>query len=101
MITNLIATAYCCCRICCGPDAAGLAADGKPPRQGLTVAGPRWIPLGARIQITSAGNFTNRTFTVTDRLAERFSRDRIDFYFEKHQDAKRYGKQTVTIQYKP
>jgi len=98
VVTNLIATAYCACTVCCGPNASGLAANGKAPQQGITVAGPRRIPLGTEIRITSPGNFTNRTFKVTDRLAKRFD-NRIDFFFKNHNDALKYGKQTVTVTY--
>ena len=89
-ITNAIITAYCACKVCCGPNAAGLAANGKPPTQGVTVAGPRAFPLGARITIG-----TNR-YVLQDRTAKRFD-GRWDIYFENHSDAKRFGKQTNNV----
>lgn len=50
-ITNAVITAYCACRICCGPHATGLAANGRPPQEGVTVAAPRWVPLGTVVTI--------------------------------------------------
>lgn len=89
-ITNAIITAYCACRICCGPNASGIAANGKAPVQGVTVAGPRALPLGTRVVIG-----TNR-FVIQDRTARRFD-GRWDIYFEHHADAKRFGKQTNNV----
>jgi len=96
MITNIVVatiTAYCACKTCCGPNAKGICANNKPPIQGVTVAGPRVLPLGTTAII--AGH----SYTVQDRLAKRYD-SRFDIYFAKHSDAKKFGiktNQTVTI----
>ena len=94
MLTNTILTAYCACRLCCGPHAAGLCADGRKPVAGVTVAAPRAIPLGTRLQIQG---FTNR-FVVQDRTARRYD-GRIDIYFATHAEARRFGIRTNTVQF--
>ena len=89
-LQNMITTAYCICTICCGPHATGLTASGKRPQQGITVAAPRSIPLGTTIYIS------NRPFIVQDRLARRYD-NRIDVFFNKHADAKAFGKQNLHV----
>jgi 3D (Asp-Asp-Asp) domain-containing protein len=91
MITNFIITAYCACTICCGPRATGLAANGKPPVEGITVAGPRRLPLGTKVWIDGVGNRI-----VQDRLAKRYD-NRFDVYFKRHDDAKRFGIRTLKV----
>jgi len=95
MTTNIITaviTAYCACKLCCGPNAKGICANNKPPIAGVTVAASRNIPLGSKVII--GGN----TYTVHDRLAQRYD-SRFDIYFNKHSDAKKFGIRTnkVTI----
>lgn len=90
IITNAIITAYCACQLCCGTNASGLAANGKPPIQGVTIAASRKIPLGTPVLIG-----TNR-FIVQDRLAKRFD-SRFDIFFNNHAEAKRFGKKTLTV----
>ena len=94
MITNAIITAYCACSICCGPGAKGIAANGKPPVEGLTVAGPRNIPLGTRVRIDG------HTYTVTDRTARRYD-GRFDIFFRSHSAARRFGIRTNQVEILP
>jgi 3D (Asp-Asp-Asp) domain-containing protein len=84
MITNLVVTAYCACSICCGPHPSGLTASGKKPIEGITVAASRQYPFGTRLMIEG------HTYIVQDRLAKRYD-DRVDIYFSKHKDAKKFG----------
>ena len=92
-MTNIVITAYCACAaICCGPKATGLAANGRPPVEGITVAASRSIPLGTPIKLTVNGVFTNRLFYVNDRLAKKYD-DRVDIYFDEHERAKQFGRQ--------
>jgi 3D (Asp-Asp-Asp) domain-containing protein len=85
MKTLATITAYCCCPICCGPHATGLAANGRPPVEGETCAGPRSLPLGTIVSIEGVG-----LRRVTDRTAKRFD-GRFDIYFAEHQAAKAFG----------
>lgn len=91
-ISTLVVTAYCACTVCCGPKATGLTAAGIRPTQGLTVAASRKIPLGTVMQIAG------QRFVVQDRLAKRYD-SRVDVYFTRHEDARKFGKQSLTVKY--
>ena len=88
MPTNIVATAYCICHLC--TKGTGLAANNLPPREGITVAASRAIPLGTKIALTVPGAFTNRVFVVEDRLARRFD-SRVDVFFADHKRARQFG----------
>ena len=93
MMTNVIVavvTAYCSCKICCGPNAKGICANNKPPIAGVTIAASRTIPLGSKVQIGE------RTYVVHDRLAKRYD-SRFDIYFASHKDAKQFGIRTNKV----
>lgn len=96
MITNIIQatiTAYCACKLCCGPNAKGLTANGNKPIQGITIAASRKIPLQSSVQVGC------KTYIVQDRLAKKYD-SRFDIYFNKHSDAKKFGiktNQTVKV----
>lgn len=92
MITNLLITAYCSCKLCCGPHSHNLAANNHPPIEGITVAGPRTIPLGTHIHID---RYTN-DFIINDRYNKALS-NRIDIYFISHKKAKEFGKQQKKV----
>lgn len=94
MRTNAIITAYCACTICCGPKATGLAANGRAPVQGVTVAGPRALPLGTRVVING------HTYIVTDRTARRYD-GRFDIFFKSHDAARRFGIRTNQVEILP
>jgi 3D (Asp-Asp-Asp) domain-containing protein len=91
--TNFTATvtAYCACQKCCGPNASGLAANGKPPIEGVTVAGPRRFKLGTKVTIATVG-----ARVINDRLARKYD-DRFDVYFTDHQAARRFGIRRLTV----
>lgn len=94
IITNAIITAYCACKLCCGewhsPAGQQLTASGTRPVAGRTIAAPRNVPFGTRVQIN------NRVYTVEDRTARRYD-GRWDIYFAKHRDAVKFGKQRLNI----
>ena len=91
-LTNFVVTAYCACKICCGEHTSGLDATGHKPIDGITVALPRRFPLGSKVIIDG------HEYVGSDRLAKRFD-NRIDIYFQSHNDALRFGKKhkSVTI----
>lgn len=84
-------TAYCGCGKCCGK-AGQPTASGKMPQAGVTIAAPRAIPFGTKLNIQGVG-----TRVVQDRLAKRFD-DRIDVYFASHAEAKRFGIRKLEVQ---
>lgn len=100
MTTNILAvivTAYCpCAEICCGPNAKGIAANGRAPIEGISIAASRSIPLGTIVKLTVPGAFTNWNFRVDDRLARRYDK-RVDVFINNHQRAKEFGKNKGTL----
>jgi 3D (Asp-Asp-Asp) domain-containing protein len=84
-------TAYCSCKRCCGPNAFGITASGKPAKEGITIAAPRHIPFGTRLNIQGLG-----IRTVSDRLALRYN-NRIDVYFNSHNQAKQFGIKKLVV----
>jgi 3D (Asp-Asp-Asp) domain-containing protein len=94
IITAVVITAYCNCTKCTHGD--NITARGNAPREGITVAAPRAVPLGTKAAITVPGAFTNRIFVVEDRTARRFD-GRWDIFIASHERAKRFGKQNGEI----
>ena len=88
-------TAYCACQKCCSEKATGITASGKVPREGITVAGPRRIKFGTRVQIEGVGERL-----VQDRLAKRYD-NRFDVYFSDHEEAVRFGKRRLKVKIVP
>lgn len=84
-------TAYCGCSYCCG-NSCGLTASGTVPTQGRTIA-VDWnvIPEGTHVIIDGI------EYVVEDKPAEGVTA--IDVYFDNHDDAIEFGRQTreVTI----
>lgn len=85
-----IVCAYCACRLCCGPKAAGICADGRPVAVGA-IAAPRWVPFGTVVHVHGVG-----VFTVRDRMSKRFPL-RWDIYTQSHKDAKKFGVRRLEI----
>lgn len=96
MTTNIITatlTAYCSCKLCCGPHASNRTASNETPTQGITIAASRTIPFGSTVII--AGHI----YKVQDRLARRYDK-RFDIYFRSHEAARNFGiktNQTVMV----
>lgn len=93
MTTNIltaIITAYCACKVCCGPNAKGINASGKKPTESHSIAASRRIPFGSKIRIG------RETFTVDDRLAKKYD-SRFDIYMRDHREAKKFGIRTNKV----
>lgn len=93
MTTNTltaIITAYCACKVCCGPNAKGITASGNKPKQGITVAIPRCYALSSKVKIEK------HTYIGQDRLSKRYD-NRFDIYFDNHRDAKQFGIRTNKV----
>ena len=93
MMTNVIVavvTAFCSCKICCGPNAKGICANGKAPVPQTTIAASRTIPLGSKVLLNG------HEYRVDDRLARRYD-NRFDIYFASHKDAKQFGIRTNKV----
>lgn len=84
-------THYCACSLCCGENAAGITASGKPVTEGM-VAMSSHYPFGTKIEINGV------MYTVEDRGGSGIENDihRVDIYVPDHQQALRLGRYTTT-----
>lgn len=85
-------THYCACSLCCGENAAGITASGKPVAEGM-VAMSSYYPFGTKIEINGV------MYTVEDRGGSGIENDihRVDIYVPDHQQALRLGRYTTTV----
>lgn len=83
-------TAYCHCSKCCGKT-DGITASGVMAVQGITVAMDESIPFGTKIYIDGVGERI-----VQDRGGS-IKGKRIDLYFDSHQEALNFGRQTKEV----
>lgn len=83
-------TAYCSCSKCCGPYDGSTTASGTTPKWG-TVAAPKSLAFGTRVEIDGLG-----TFTVEDRGGA-IKGDILDVWFPSHAEALAFGRQTKTV----
>lgn len=78
-------TAYCPCEKCCGAYANGYTATGAKATQGVTIAAdPDVLPMGTEIELDG------HTYTVQD-TGGAIKGNRLDLYFDNHEDAMRWG----------
>lgn len=92
------ATAYCPCEKCCGvwaenrPDGIVYTASGAVAEEGVTIAAD-WdvLPPGSVVYIEGMGERT-----VQDRGGS-VRGNAVDIYFENHDDALNFGRQTVRL----
>ena len=78
-------TAYCPCEKCCGAYANGYTATGAKATQGVTIAAdPDVLPMGTEIELDG------HTYTVQD-TGGAIAGNRLDLYFDSHEDALRWG----------
>lgn len=84
-------THYCACSKCCGSNADGYVASGKPVAVGM-VAMSSYYPFGTQIMINGT------MYTVEDRGASGIENDihRVDIFVPDHQEALRLGRYTTT-----
>ena len=93
-IAVVIATAYCACPACCAPYADGITAMGTVATEGRTIAGPPEWPLGSVVVMDG------KRYIVEDRGGA-IQGDRIDVYFESHDDALQFGRRRVEVEVYP
>lgn len=89
-------TAYCPCSKCCGRN-TGITASGTEAQEGVTVAADiDVLPFGTKISIDGIGERVVED-TPADFIVEKYDGKIIDLYFDSHQDALEFGKQSLTI----
>lgn len=86
---TMVVTAYCSCRKCCGKT-DGITASGVKAKQGVTVAADTRFPFGTKLEIDG------KIYTVQDRGGA-IKGNLIDLYFESHQSALNFGRQTKEV----
>ena len=103
---DFIATAYCPCEECCegwaknrpldeNGDPIVYGAAGVVLKQGVSVAADTSIyPMGTELEIEGMG-----TYIVQDRGGA-IKNNKLDIYFDNHEDADDFGRQTVRVRVK-
>lgn len=102
-IGEFTVTAYCPCEKCCGewaqnrPNGIVYTASGAEAKEGITV-GAAWdvIPKGTKIEIAGLGERIVQD-RPSDWVIEKYEGKILEVYFESHQAALEYGKQTVKV----
>lgn len=95
---EFIASAYCSCEKCCGvwannrPNGIVYGAAGRELIQNYSVAvDPNVIPYGTLIYDSNGNEYR------ADDCGEAIKGNRIDVYFNNHQDALNFGRQTIML----
>ena len=84
-------TAYCPCPLCCGEWADGLTYTETVATEGRTIAvDPEVIPLGSKVEI-------NGEEYIAEDIGGAIKGNRIDLFFENHEDALKWGVQSLNI----
>ena len=88
---KVIATAYCPCEKCCGKS-DGITSTGVKAKANRTVAAdPNILPYGTEI-LCGMGEFV-----VEDTGGALKGKNRIDIFFDTHEEALKFGRQELTI----
>jgi 3D (Asp-Asp-Asp) domain-containing protein len=96
-IVWLEVTAYCPCVKCCGPDAVGVTASGKPVAYNggaFVAADADLFPFGAKLSIP--GYHDGNTVEVIDR-GSAIKGAKVDIFFPTHEQAEEWGRQWVAV----
>lgn len=90
-------TAYCQCKVCCGPNARGITASGQRVsyhNQAFVAADTSLLPLYSWVIIPGYNH--GRPVPVIDRGSAISGRE-LDVFFPSHAQAQRWGRQTLTV----
>lgn len=84
-------TAYCPCGICCGQWTDGITSTGVTAKAGRTIAvDPDIIPYGSLVEING------HTYVAED-CGGAIKGNRIDIYFDTHEEALKFGVQYADV----
>lgn len=90
-------TAYCACTHCCGPNAQGITASGRPVshnRGRFVAADTRLLPFHTKLSIP--GYHGGELVPVLDRGGA-IKGNKLDVYFDSHQTAKQWGRRWLPV----
>jgi len=90
-------TAYCPCVKCCGPEAQGVAASGKPVSYNdgkFVAADTKKYGFGTKLTIPGYGD--GRAVEVIDRGGA-IKGNKLDVFFPTHTEALQWGRQKVAV----
>ena len=87
---SMVATGYCACEQCCDKE-DGITASGKKAQANHTVAMPEGFSFGTMVEIDGMG-----IYTVEDRGGA-IKGNRIDIYFDSHEEALEFGIKDIRI----
>jgi rare lipoprotein A len=73
----------------------GITAAGTWSRPGTVAADPAVLPLGSKIRVSGAGNYSGE-YSVED-TGSAVKGPHIDIYMKSNAEAKQFGKQRVTV----
>jgi 3D (Asp-Asp-Asp) domain-containing protein len=74
----------------------GETATGGQSRKGTVAADPSVLPFGTRIRVSGAGEYSGE-YVVAD-AGRKISGNEIDIYMRSDAEAKRFGRQQVTVE---
>ena len=95
---QMVCSAYCSCRKCCGEFADGITAAGHLIRPGdRFAAAPPGIPFGTMILVP--GYNGGRPVPVLDRGGA-IAGNKLDLYFDTHEEALAWGIKKLKVQVK-
>ena len=89
-------TAYCPCKLCCGHDAHGVTASGRPISHNggrFVAADTSILPFGTKLVIP---DYSNGPVEVIDRGGA-IKGNKLDVFFPTHQEACAWGRRWVEV----
>lgn len=89
-------SAYCPCVICCGKT-NGITASGAKATQYYTIAAPKNIPFGTKVYIPYFKNAPNKGIFVVQDRGGAIDSNRMDVFFNTHQQALNFGRKYLEI----
>lgn len=90
-------TAYCPCTKCCGENAQGITASGKPVTHNdgrFVAADTRLLPFNTKLSIP--GYYGAEPVPVLDRGGA-IKGNKLDVYFDSHDTAKQWGRRMIPV----
>jgi 3D (Asp-Asp-Asp) domain-containing protein len=96
-VIQMEVTAYCACTLCCGPNAQGITASGKLVSYNggqFVAADTSVLPFGTKIVVP--GYAGEEAVEVIDRGGA-IKGNKLDLYFDSHDEALEWGRQTLDV----